>query len=142
AAHHRLFVMGAESNHQLYVFDVATQSWAVGPNAPYDGGWGSSIEYVSGSDRLYQIDGRDSAGTPQGTAVLPCFRIGYQIQPPSLSPQRPVIRSSIAKSGRKLEQLADLAEIRVLPDRTAEGGGEGRGEGCERPISSEHRHTR
>jgi hypothetical protein len=25
---------------------------------------------VSGSDRLYQIDGRDAAGTPQGTAVL------------------------------------------------------------------------
>jgi hypothetical protein len=70
AAQHRLFVMGAETNRLLYVFDLATQSWAVGPTAPYDGGWGSSIEYVSASDRLYQIDGRDAAGRPQGTAVL------------------------------------------------------------------------
>jgi hypothetical protein len=62
--------MGAESNRQLYVFDVATQTWAAGPTAPYDGGWGASIEYVQGTDRLYQIDGRNSAGTPQGTAVL------------------------------------------------------------------------
>src|SRR5262249_39502594 len=37
---------------------------------PYDGGWGASMEYVSLTDRLYQIDGRDSRGLPQGTAVL------------------------------------------------------------------------
>jgi parallel beta-helix repeat protein len=66
----RLFVMGAEANRQLHVFDVATQAWAVAAPAPYDGGWGSSIEHVSGVDRLYQIDGRNSASTPQGTAVL------------------------------------------------------------------------
>ena len=82
ATHHRLFVTGAESNHELYVFDVATQSWAVGPNAPYDGGWGSSIEFVSSSDRLYQIDGRNATGTPQGTALLALFLLRYQIQLP------------------------------------------------------------
>lgn len=70
AARRRLFVMGAESNRQLYVFDVATQTWTVGPTAPYDGGWGASIEYVAASDRVYQIDGRAAAGTPQGTAAL------------------------------------------------------------------------
>lgn len=70
AARRRIFVMGAESNRQLFVFDVATQTWAVGPTAPYDGGWGSSIEYVTASDRLYQIDGRNSGGTGQGTAYL------------------------------------------------------------------------
>ena len=82
ATHHRLLVMGAESNHELYVFDVATQTWAVGPTAPYDGGWGSSIEFVSASDRLYQIDGRNSEGTPQGTAFLALFPLLYQIQLP------------------------------------------------------------
>ncbi len=70
AARGRVFVTGVESNRQVYVFDVAAQAWAVAPGAPYDGGWGSSIEYVAASDRLYQIDGRNSAGTPQGTAAL------------------------------------------------------------------------
>jgi hypothetical protein len=65
-----MFVLGAESNRQLYVFDIPSQAWAVGPTAPYDGGWGDSLEYVPASDRVYQIDGRDSAGTPQGTAAL------------------------------------------------------------------------
>ena len=74
--------MGAESNLELYVFDVATQTWAVGPNAPYDGGWGSSIEFVSTSDRLYQIDGRNATGTPQGTALLSLFLVRYQLQLP------------------------------------------------------------
>lgn len=69
-ARHRLFVTGAESNRQLYVFDVPSQTWAVGPTAPYDGGWGASMEYVAASDRVYQIDGRNSGGTPQGTAYL------------------------------------------------------------------------
>jgi hypothetical protein len=66
----QLFVIGAETNRQLYVFDVASQTWAVGPTAPYDGGWGDSLEYVAGSDRLYQIDGRNAFGAPQGTAVM------------------------------------------------------------------------
>jgi parallel beta-helix repeat protein len=82
-AHHRLFVMGAESNRQLYIFDSVTQTWTVGPNSPYDGGWGSSIEFVAGTSRLYQIDGRNSGGTPQGTAVLLRFLLGYQLQSPS-----------------------------------------------------------
>jgi hypothetical protein len=68
--HQRLFVTGAERNRQVYVFDVQTQSWAVAAIAPYDGGWGSSLQYVAASDALYQIDGRDAANTPQGTAVL------------------------------------------------------------------------
>jgi hypothetical protein len=38
--------------------------------APYDGGWGDALEHVAGSDRLYQIDGRNATGSPQGTAVL------------------------------------------------------------------------
>jgi len=82
AKDHLLFVMGAESNHQLYVFDPVTQTWTVGPNAPYDGGWGSSIEYVPATDRLYQIDGRNSGGTPQGTAVLLRFLLSGQLQTP------------------------------------------------------------
>lgn len=68
--HHRLFVKGTEASRTLYVFDTIGQQWASGPTAPYDGGWGSSIEYVSASQSLYQIDGRNSTGTPQGTAVL------------------------------------------------------------------------
>jgi len=82
-ARHRLFVTGAESNHQLYVFDVATQTWAVGPNAPYDGGWGSAMEYVASTDYLFLIDGRNSASTPQGTALLALFLIRYQVQTPN-----------------------------------------------------------
>ncbi len=65
-----LFVIGAETNRQVYVFDVASQTWAVGPTAPYDGGWGDSLEYVAGSDTLYQIDGRNAFGVPQGTAAM------------------------------------------------------------------------
>jgi parallel beta-helix repeat protein len=65
-----LLVMGGESNRQLYVFEVASQTWAVGPTATYDGGWGASIEYVTLSETLYQIDGRNAQGTPQGTAAM------------------------------------------------------------------------
>ena len=68
--HGRLFVSGAEANRQLYVLDVATMTWAVAAPCPYDGGWGSSLEYVAGTDALYQIDGRNSLGAAQGTAVL------------------------------------------------------------------------
>lgn len=82
-AHHRLFVMGAESNHQLYVFDTVTQTWTIGPSAPYDGGWGASIEYVPATGRLNQIDGRNSGGTPQGTAVLLRFLLSCQVQLPN-----------------------------------------------------------
>lgn len=82
-ARHRLFVMGAESNHQLYIFDALAQTWAVGPSAPYDGGWGASIEFVPATGRLHQIDGRNSGGTPQGTAVLLRFLLSCQIQTPS-----------------------------------------------------------
>ena len=67
---HRLFVKGTEASRTLYVFDTVRQQWAAGPTAPYDGGWGSSIEYVSASQSLYQIDGRNSTATPQGTAAL------------------------------------------------------------------------
>ena len=66
----RLFVNGGEANRQVYVFDVAGQTWTATPTAVYDGGWGDGLEYVSGSDRLYQIDGRNATGAPQGTAVL------------------------------------------------------------------------
>jgi parallel beta-helix repeat protein len=69
-AHGRVFVLGGESNRLLYVFDVASQSWAVGPTAVYDGGWGSSLEYVASSQLLYEIDGRNASGTTQGTAVM------------------------------------------------------------------------
>jgi parallel beta-helix repeat protein len=69
-ASQRLFVMGAESNRQIYVFDVATQAWTVAPAAPYDGGWGASLEFVPASNRLYQIDGRNSISASQGTAYL------------------------------------------------------------------------
>jgi hypothetical protein len=65
-----LYVMGGEANKQVYVFDVASQSWAVAPVAVYDGGWGNGMEYVAASKRLYQIDGRNALTTPQGTAVL------------------------------------------------------------------------
>jgi hypothetical protein len=80
--HHLLFVTGAESNHQLYVFDTVAQSWKAGPSAPYDGGWGSSLEYVPASGRLYRIDGRNSSNTPQGSAVLLHFLISSSWQPP------------------------------------------------------------
>jgi parallel beta-helix repeat protein len=80
AANHRLFVMGAESNHQLYVFDTVSQNWSVGPSSPYDGGWGSSIEFVPATGRLNQIDGRNSGGTPEGSAVLLRFTMGCQLQ--------------------------------------------------------------
>ena len=66
----RLFVNGGEANRQVYVFDIASQAWTATPTAVYDGGWGDGLEYVSGSDRLYQIDGRNATGAPQGTAVL------------------------------------------------------------------------
>ena len=69
-ARKQVFVQGGEANKLVYVFDVAAQSWRVAPSAPYDGGWGDGLEYVASSERLYQIDGRNSANTPQGTAVL------------------------------------------------------------------------
>ena len=62
--------MAAESNHQLYVFDAPTGAWGVGPTAPYDGGWGASIEYVSSAAKLYQIDGRNPTEAPEGTSAL------------------------------------------------------------------------
>ena len=70
AAHHRLYVVGAETNKLLYVFDTATQAWRVAPTAPYDGGWGGSMEYVAASNRVHVIDGRNAGGTTQGTAAL------------------------------------------------------------------------
>ncbi len=66
-----IFVTGGETNRQLYVFDVATESWAVGPIAVYDGGWGDGLEYVATSQTFYQIDGRTGLGNVQGTAALP-----------------------------------------------------------------------
>lgn len=69
-ANGRLFVLGGETNRQVYAFDVATQTWTVTPRAVYDGGWGDALEYVAASERLYQIDGRNAFDAPQGTAVL------------------------------------------------------------------------
>lgn len=69
-ARHCVYVMGGEANRTLYVFDAASQTWAAGPAAPYDGGWGASIEYVAGSGRLFQVDGRNVGDTTQGSAVL------------------------------------------------------------------------
>jgi hypothetical protein len=65
-----LFVLGGEANKQVYVFDVTTQTWSVAPTAVYDGGWGDGLEYVSESEILYQIDGRNALGSPQGTAAM------------------------------------------------------------------------
>jgi parallel beta-helix repeat protein len=65
-----LMVQGGEANKQIYVHDPADGSWAVTPTAVYDGGWGDALEYVAGSDTLYQVDGRNALGTPQGTAKL------------------------------------------------------------------------
>ncbi|MDZ4754551.1 MAG: NosD domain-containing protein [Phycisphaerae bacterium] len=70
AAREGLFVLGGESNKLVYVFNTLSQSWRVAPTAVYDGGWGDSLEFVAGAQRLYQIDGRNIGGTPQGTAVL------------------------------------------------------------------------
>ena len=66
----RLFVLGGEANRQVYVFDVGSQTWTVTPTAVHDGGWGDGLEYVASSGTLYQIDGRNALGTPQGTAGL------------------------------------------------------------------------
>ncbi len=52
------------------VFDVASQSWAVAPLSPYDGGWGDGMEYVADRNAVFVIDGRTSGGMPQGTAGL------------------------------------------------------------------------
>ena len=65
-----LMVQGGEANRQIYVLDVAAQTWAVTPIAVYDGGWGDGLEYVTASETLYQVDGRNALGTPQGTAAL------------------------------------------------------------------------
>jgi len=64
-----VFVSGGERNKLVYAYEVASDSWKVLRTAVYDGGWGASIEYVAGSRALYQIDGRNSTSTPQGTAV-------------------------------------------------------------------------
>ena len=66
----QLFVIGGEANRQVYIFDVASQTWSVAPVAVHDGGWGDGLEHVAASNALYQIDGRNALGTPQGTAVL------------------------------------------------------------------------
>ncbi|MFO0840447.1 MAG: right-handed parallel beta-helix repeat-containing protein [Phycisphaerae bacterium] len=73
AARGRVFVSGAETNKQVYVFDIATQNWRATRSAAYDGGWGSTLEYVANADRLYLIDGRNAASTAQGTAALVAF---------------------------------------------------------------------
>jgi hypothetical protein len=65
-----IFVQGGESNRQIYVYDAADDAWTVTPTSVYDGGWGASLEYVAGTQRLYQIDGRNATNAPQGTAVL------------------------------------------------------------------------
>ncbi len=75
AVRKQVFVLGGEANRLVCVFDVASQSWSVAPTAPYDGGWGDGLEYVASTQRLYQIDGRNSANTPQGTAVLAAIPI-------------------------------------------------------------------
>ncbi len=76
ASRREVFVLGGEANKLVYVFDVASQAWRVAPTAPYDGGWGDGMEYVASSQRLYEIDGRNSATTPQGTAVLVESQVG------------------------------------------------------------------
>jgi hypothetical protein len=70
AARGLLYLIGGETNRRLYVFDVAAQRWGLGPDAVYDGGWGASMEYVATTQTLYQIDGRNSTGTVQGTAAM------------------------------------------------------------------------
>lgn len=69
-ANGRLFVIGGETNHQTYVFDSGASTWSVAATAPYDGGWGDSLEYVAASEMLYQIDGRSAVGALQGTATM------------------------------------------------------------------------
>lgn len=76
ASRHQVFVLGCEANKLVYVFDVLSQTWRVAPTAPYDGGWGDGMEWVASSQRLYQIDGRNSASTPQGTAILVQSQVG------------------------------------------------------------------
>lgn len=68
--HHLMFLTGGERNRLLYVFDPVSQTWAAGPQAPYDGGWGSSLEYVATSRHLYLIDGRNAHDSAQGMATL------------------------------------------------------------------------
>ena len=65
-----LFANGGEANRQIYVFDITAQVWSTAPVAIYDGGWGDGLEYVTGPDTLYQIDGRNTLNTPQGTAAM------------------------------------------------------------------------
>ena len=72
AVHKQLFLTGGENNLNLYVYDVPSGLWLLGPAAIYDGGWGSSLEYVAASQKVYQIDGRNgtSGVQLQGTAAL------------------------------------------------------------------------
>ena len=68
AAHHQVFVTGRERNRNFYAYDAPSGVWTLGPTAIYDGGWGSSLEYVAASQKVYQIDGRNTDGTPPGSA--------------------------------------------------------------------------
>lgn len=65
-----LYVTGGERNRVLYVFTPATQAWTAGPAALYDGGWGSSLEYVAARGGIVLIDGRNATEAAQGTAML------------------------------------------------------------------------
>lgn len=65
-----MLVQGGESNHLIYVYLPQLDAWRVTRPALYDGGWGDGLEYVATSDRVYQLDGRNADGEPQGTAVL------------------------------------------------------------------------
>src|SRR5262249_9002920 len=65
-----LYVTRSDRKREVYVFDPVSSTWATGPQAPYDGGWGSSLEYVAGKDALVQIDGRNGFAGTQGTGLL------------------------------------------------------------------------
>ncbi len=67
---HLMFLTGAAGNQTLYIFDVQAQTWVAGPTAVYDGGWGSSLEYVTSTHTLYHIDGHTVLGNEQGTGAL------------------------------------------------------------------------
>jgi parallel beta-helix repeat protein len=66
----RLLVQGGETNHLVYVYLPAIDAWRVTRPATYDGGWGAGLECLSEAGLTYQIDGRNAAGEPQGTAIL------------------------------------------------------------------------
>jgi len=107
----RLFVQGSETNRHLYVFDLATWTWALAADAPYDGGWGGGIEHVAAADVLFQVDGRNAAGTPQGTAWL--TRTGcYATFGPGCAGSRGVpgnVATSLARLGQTM--AVDLTNL-------------------------------